>query len=135
VLPVRRLEPDGAHAWATVERRGLEGFVAKDPASSYRAGPTRSWIKVKLRHERVFVVGGIRIVDAFDGALVGEKVGDELRYRGVVEWVCLPLIRPIGLRRSPQAFVMEPTHAWHLHHPALAWWLHAPWLGCVLDQR
>jgi bifunctional non-homologous end joining protein LigD len=86
VLPVRRLESHGARAWATVERRGLEGFVAKDPASVYRPGATRSWIKVKLRHERVFVVGGIRNVDAFDGVLVGEKVGDELRYRGVVEW-------------------------------------------------
>jgi len=84
--PSAAWETDGAHAWATVERRGLEGFVAKDRASTYRAGPTRSWIKVKLRHERVFVVGGIRNVDAFDGVLVGERVGDELCYRGVVEW-------------------------------------------------
>ena len=86
VLPVRRLEPDGAAAWATVERRGLEGFVAKDPESTYRQGPTRAWVKVKLRREGVFVVGGIRDVDAFDGALVGERVGGELIYRGVVEW-------------------------------------------------
>ena len=41
---------------------------------------------MKLRHERVFVVGGIRNIDAFDGVLVGEKVDGELRYRGVVEW-------------------------------------------------
>lgn len=67
-------------------RRGLEGFVAKDAVSTYRAGRTRSWIKVKLRHERVFVVGGGRNVDAFDGVLVGEKDGGELLYRGVVEW-------------------------------------------------
>jgi ATP dependent DNA ligase domain len=86
VLPVRRLESHGDRAWATVERRGLEGFVAKDPASTYRVGPTRSWIKVKLRHERVFVVGGIRNVDAFDGVLVGETIDGELLYRGVVEW-------------------------------------------------
>lgn len=86
VLPVRRLEPEGPRAWATVQRRGLEGLVAKDPASTYRSGDTRSWIKVKLRHERVFVVGGIRNVDAFDGVLVGERVGDELHYRGVIEW-------------------------------------------------
>jgi hypothetical protein len=31
------------------------------------------------------VVGGIRDVNAFDGVLVGERVGDELHYRGVVE--------------------------------------------------
>src|SRR5439155_8723415 len=50
-------------------------------------------------------------------------------------WVCLPLIRPIGSRRSPEVFVMEPTHAGHLHHTALAGRLHTPWLGCVLGQR
>src|SRR2546427_12816282 len=49
--------------------------------------------------------------------------------------LCLPLIRPIGSRRSPEVFVMEPTHAGHLHHPALARRLHTPWLGCVLSQR
>ena len=86
VLPVRRLEPRGDRAWRTVERRGLEGFVAKDPDSTYRAGVTRAWIKVKQRHKGVFVVGGIRNVDAFDGVLVGELVGDALHYRGVVEW-------------------------------------------------
>jgi ATP-dependent DNA ligase len=86
VLPIRRLEPNGARAWETVQRRGLEGFVAKDPASTYRAGPTRSWVKVKLRREGVFVVGGIRDVDAFDGVLVGERIDGELCYRGLVEW-------------------------------------------------
>lgn len=86
VLPVRRFEPCGAKAWDIVERRGLEGFVAKDPQSVYRSGPTRSWVKVKLRHERVFVVGGLRAAHGAGGVLVGERVGDELHYRGVVEW-------------------------------------------------
>src|SRR5581483_3805776 len=67
VLPCRRLPDDGAEAWRIVEERGYEGFVAKDPRSTYRAGPTRAWVKVKVRHEGVFVVGGIRDVDAFDG--------------------------------------------------------------------
>ena len=31
-------------------------------------------------------IGGIRDVNAFDGVLVGERVGDELHYRGTVEW-------------------------------------------------
>ena len=35
------IEPHGARAWQIVERRGFEGFVAKDPTSSYRSGPTR----------------------------------------------------------------------------------------------
>jgi ATP-dependent DNA ligase len=43
-------------------------------------------VKVKVRHEGVFVVGGIRDANAFDGVLVGEQVGDKLDYRGVIEW-------------------------------------------------
>jgi ATP-dependent DNA ligase len=85
VLPCRRLPDDGAKAWAIVEERGYEGMVAKDPRSTYRSGGTRSWMKVKQRHEGVFVVGGIRSVDAFDGVLVGEMVDGELCYRGAVE--------------------------------------------------
>jgi len=49
--------------------------------------------------------------------------------------LCLPLIRPIGSRRTPEVFVMESTHAWHLHHPALARRLRTPRLGRVLGQR
>ena len=61
-------------------------MVAKDPRSTYRSGPTRSWVKVKVRREGVFVVGGIRNVEAFDGVLVGELVDGRLEYRGSVEW-------------------------------------------------
>jgi bifunctional non-homologous end joining protein LigD len=86
VLPCRRLPADGEKAWAVVQERGYEGMVAKAPGSAYRAGRTTVWVKVKVRHERVFVVGGIRNVDAFDGVLVGEMIGDALHYRGVVEW-------------------------------------------------
>ena len=35
--------------------------------------------------KRVYV-GGIRNVDAYDGALVGELVGNQLQYRGFVAW-------------------------------------------------
>jgi ATP-dependent DNA ligase len=30
--------------------RGYEGYVAKDEASVYEAGPTRRWLKVKQRN-------------------------------------------------------------------------------------
>jgi bifunctional non-homologous end joining protein LigD len=86
VLPCRRLPDNGTKAWQLVEERSYEGMVAKDPRATYRADPTRAWVKVKVRHEGVFVVGGIRDVDAFDGVLVGELVGDDLHYRGVVDW-------------------------------------------------
>ena len=34
-LPARRLKGHGAVAWATVQARGYEGLVAKDPTSTY----------------------------------------------------------------------------------------------------
>jgi hypothetical protein len=45
---VRRLPPNGLEAWAAVLERGHEGLVAKDEASLYRGGVTRSWLKVKV---------------------------------------------------------------------------------------
>jgi ATP dependent DNA ligase domain len=52
VFVVPRLSANRHEAWAEGQRRGLEGFVAKDPASRYlTGGPTRSWLKVKVRHE------------------------------------------------------------------------------------
>src|SRR5215468_3211109 len=44
----------------------------------------------------------------------------------VLKALCLLLIRPIDSRRPPDVFVMEPTDAWHLHHPALARRLNTP---------
>jgi len=48
VLPTRRLAADGLEAWAQVLARGYEGLVAKDDASPYRGGVTRSRLKVKV---------------------------------------------------------------------------------------
>jgi ATP-dependent DNA ligase len=48
VLPVRRLADNGLDAWAQVLGLGFEGYVAKDRLSPYRAGVTRSWLKVKV---------------------------------------------------------------------------------------
>jgi bifunctional non-homologous end joining protein LigD len=86
IFPCRRLPQDGRRAWQIVEARGYEGMVAKDPRSTYRSGATRAWVKVKVRHDAVFAVGGIRDANAFDGVLLGERIGDKLHYRGVVEW-------------------------------------------------
>jgi bifunctional non-homologous end joining protein LigD len=49
VLPVRRLARNGFGAWAEVIARDFEGYVAKDEASLYEAGPTRRWLKVKQK--------------------------------------------------------------------------------------
>jgi bifunctional non-homologous end joining protein LigD len=48
VLPARRLATNGLDAWAQVVGNGYEGYVAKEEASSYSGGPTRSWLKVKV---------------------------------------------------------------------------------------
>ena len=48
-LPVRCLASHGIKAWKQVIARGDEGYVAKDEASPYEAGPTRRWLKVKQK--------------------------------------------------------------------------------------
>jgi bifunctional non-homologous end joining protein LigD len=52
LLPVRRLSDAGLKAWQEVLQHGYEGFVAKDPASSYLGGRTVKWLKVKQPHYR-----------------------------------------------------------------------------------
>ena len=42
ILPVRRLTSNGAVAWGEVLQAGFEGYVAKDEASPYVGGVTRS---------------------------------------------------------------------------------------------
>jgi ATP-dependent DNA ligase len=70
-------------------RRGLEGLVAKDTASKYVAGVrSPSWLKVKVRAEEEFVVGGFsaprRSRTHLGALLVGAWDGDRLRYAGKV---------------------------------------------------
>ena len=49
VWPVRRLASNGFEAWSEVIAHDYEGLVAKEEASSYEAGPTPRWLKVKQR--------------------------------------------------------------------------------------
>jgi bifunctional non-homologous end joining protein LigD len=86
-FPARRLADHGHAAWAIVKERGYEGLVAKDEQSTYRGGPTRAWLKLKVRHEGAFVVGGIvGGTDAFRGVVVGARVSRRLVYRGTIEY-------------------------------------------------
>ena len=74
MFAARRLPPHEFEAWATVKQRGYEGLVAKDEQSPYRGGITRSWLKVRVRYEGVFVVGGILgTADAPEGLRVAER--------------------------------------------------------------
>jgi len=47
LLPIRRLADHGLKAWQQVLEHGWEGYVAKDPESSYAGGRSLKWLKVK----------------------------------------------------------------------------------------
>ena len=66
----------------------------------------------KARAEDVFYVGGIRNVDAFDGALVRDGRPITLHYRGIVEWGfraadVLELLREAKTPRRTSPFVVQ----------------------------
>jgi bifunctional non-homologous end joining protein LigD len=85
----RRLADDGLKAFETARRLGLEGLVAKKLTSVYRSG-TRSpdWLKVKVRNEDEFVIGGFTRPEGsrqhFGALLVGAWERGKFRYAGKV---------------------------------------------------
>jgi bifunctional non-homologous end joining protein LigD len=89
LMLARRLATDGFKAFAVAQRRQLEGVIAKDAASVYAAG-TRSprWLKVKVRAEDEFVIGGFTAPEGsrshFGALLIGAWDGAALRYAGKV---------------------------------------------------
>src|SRR5688572_26901506 len=119
IFPVRRLADDGLKAWDTVVGRGLEGLVAKDRKAAYDA--RARWLKVKVRHEGQYVIGGVTFHDERGAAIVvGERAGRQLRYRGYVEFgVRLRRLEPlitampkIQRARSPFADFDARGFAW-----------------------
>jgi bifunctional non-homologous end joining protein LigD len=114
VFAARRLPDNGLSAWAVVKERGYEGLVAKDAEASYRSGPTRSWVKVKIRREGRFIVGGVvGWPHTFAGLLVGQRMGRRLLYRGSVEWgLGLRTVEQIVRRAQPTS--TSPFHDFRL---------------------
>jgi DNA ligase D-like protein (predicted ligase) len=85
----RRLPGTGSEAYEAARRLGLEGVILKDEASPYEEGTrSRAWLKVKLRNEEEFVIGGDTAPGGarthFGALLVGAWDGDRLRYAGKV---------------------------------------------------
>ena len=85
----RRLGRNGARALETARERGWEGIIAKDERSIYEPGArSRSWLKIKVRKQSEFVIGGYTAPGgsrAHLGALlVGLYDGPALRYTGKV---------------------------------------------------
>jgi bifunctional non-homologous end joining protein LigD len=88
VLLSARLDRDGLKAFEVAKRRGLEGLIAKDLASKYISGRSGSWLKVKVRKEDEFVVGGFTEPSGsrhfFGALLLGVYSGGKLQYVGKV---------------------------------------------------
>jgi bifunctional non-homologous end joining protein LigD len=85
----RRLTGDGMAAYRLAKRRGLEGLIAKDPDAPYVQGRSGKWLKVKIRQEEEFVIGGYTVPGGartrFGALLLGayDRSG-KLRYVGKV---------------------------------------------------
>lgn len=89
LMPSRRLPRDGERALEIARDKGWEGVIAKLAASPYEPGVrSRSWLKVKVRGESEFVIGGYTPPQGaraeLGALLVGLYDGDKLRYTGKV---------------------------------------------------
>lgn len=85
----RRISGTASEAYEAARRLGLEGIIQKDESSLYEEGTrSRAWLKVKLRNEDEFVIGGYTAPTGarshFGALLVGAWDGDHLRYAGKV---------------------------------------------------
>jgi bifunctional non-homologous end joining protein LigD len=123
IFPIRRLPAEGHEAWDVARKGGYEGLVAKDGESHYQAGASRSWVKIKVREDGQFLVGGVgETADRAPRLYVGERVDGGLVYRGTVELGVGPaLVAELlkrGRRRRTSAFAglswrnviwLEPT--------------------------
>jgi bifunctional non-homologous end joining protein LigD len=89
LMPSRRLPRDGEKALATARAKGWEGIIAKMVTSTYEPGlRSRAWLKVKVRGESEFVIGGYTPPQGsraeFGALLVGLYDRGKLRFTGKV---------------------------------------------------
>ena len=84
----RRLQGNGIEAFKEAKKRGLEGLVAKDAASTYVGGRSAYWMKVKVHQEDEFVIGGYTRPEGarkyFGALLVGAYADGGLKFTGKV---------------------------------------------------
>ena len=88
LFPSRLLSANGLEAYGKARKRGLEGVIAKDQASYYIEGRSRSWLKWKVHQEEEFVIGGFTAPAGsrteFGALLLGAYRGKDLYYVGKV---------------------------------------------------
>lgn len=85
----RRMAANGLAAYRAAKKRGFEGIIAKDTAAPYVQGRSNKWLKVKVRQEDEFVIGGYTAPQGartkFGALLLGAYDGHgRLRYVGKV---------------------------------------------------
>jgi bifunctional non-homologous end joining protein LigD len=113
-----RLAENGFEAFRMAQRRGFEGVVAKDASSPYVEGRSRYWLKVKVRQEEEFIIGGYTPPAGsrkhFGALLLGAYEQGVLRYVGKVgtgfdETTLGSLFRKFQpLKRQESPFVPSP---------------------------
>jgi DNA ligase D-like protein (predicted ligase) len=89
LMPSRRLPRNGVRALETARAKGWEGIIAKIAASPYEPGSrSRAWLKLKVRGESEFVIGGYTPPQGsrteLGALLVGLYDQGRLRYTGKV---------------------------------------------------
>lgn len=89
LMPSRRLPRDGEKALATARAKSWEGVIAKIATSPYEPGVrSRAWLKIKVRGESEFVIGGYTPPQGsraeFGALLVGLYDRGGLRFTGKV---------------------------------------------------
>jgi bifunctional non-homologous end joining protein LigD len=83
------LSMDAKKLLEEARRLGLEGLIGKRVGSQYETGRrSGNWIKLKLRHEQEFVIGGYTEPEGsrkyFGALLVGVYEGEQLMFAGKV---------------------------------------------------
>jgi bifunctional non-homologous end joining protein LigD len=110
-----RLNANGINAFEIAKKRGFEGLIAKDLASKYVPGRSASWLKVKVRKEDEFVIGGFTAPSGarhyFGALLLGVYSRGKLEYVGKVgtgfdeETLKSLYKRFVALKRAASSFV------------------------------
>jgi len=84
----RQLSKDGIRAYEEAKKKGYEGLVAKDLASTYVEQRSSKWLKVKVHQEEEFVIAGYTAPEGtricFGALLLGAYSGEQLVFIGKV---------------------------------------------------
>lgn len=88
LIPSRRLGPDGFAAYTLAKKKGYEGLVGKDASAPYVEGRSNKWLKMKVKQQEEFVIGGYTAPGGsrshFGALLLGAYDRQGLRYVGKV---------------------------------------------------